>query len=226
MHSIRPVFPLVVTLVLAVGAFGACSSSSSKPADGGTGGAGGAGTGGHDAAVSDGATDSAASLTLTSTALSQGGTFLAENTCAGVNTSPPLTWSAGPTGTLSYAISLTDLDISAVHWVIWDIPAGTTSLTAALPGDTTLTVPPVGAKQIHKIEFFGAGGAYRGPCPSGLTHTYQFEVNAIGSATLGGVSGTSTSEQVKAAVQAASLAHGDLSGTSNATAPATDGGGQ
>jgi Raf kinase inhibitor-like YbhB/YbcL family protein len=161
--------------------------------------------------------DGPETLTLGSSSLAQGAAFLAVNTCAGANTSPPFTWTAGPAGTQSYAVSLTDLTINAVHWVIWDLPATTTSLPAALPGDTALASPP-GAKQIHKVEFFGAGGAYRGPCPSGKNHVYQFEVNAIGAATLAGVGATPTAEGVKAAVQAASLAHGNLEGTSNATA--------
>ena len=170
-------------------------------------------------------TDSADSLTLMSTALTEGSAFPAANTCAGANVSPTLTWTAGPTGTLSYAIVLTDLTIDAVHWVIWDIPAGTTSLAADLPGDSTLTTP-AGAKQVHKLEFFGAGGSYKGPCPSGNEHVYQFEVDAIGTATLAGVTTTSSTADIKAAVQAASLAHGDLEGTSDATAPASDAGGQ
>jgi Raf kinase inhibitor-like YbhB/YbcL family protein len=170
-------------------------------------------------------TDSADSLTLTSTALTEGSAFPAANTCAGTDVSPTLTWTTGPTGTLSYAIVLTDLSIDAVHWVIWDIPAGTTSLAADLPGDSTLTTP-AGAKQVHKLEFFGAGGAYKGPCPSGNEHVYQFEVDAIGTATLAGVTTTSSTAAIKAAVQAASLAHGDLDGTSRATAPAADAGAQ
>ena len=98
-------------------------------------------------------------------------------------------------------------------------------MPAALPGDTTLTTP-AGAKQAHKVEFFGAGGAYRGPCPSGKNHIYQLEVDALGSATLAGVTGTSTTDAIKATVQAASLAHGDLDGTSDATAAPADAGGQ
>jgi Raf kinase inhibitor-like YbhB/YbcL family protein len=162
-------------------------------------------------------TDGPMSMTLTSNALDQGGMFGVANTCAGANTSPPLTWTAGPAGTMSYVVVLTDLSINAVHWVIWDIPVATTSLPAALPGDTAL-VTPAGAKQVHKVEFFGAGGAYRGPCPNGTEHVYQFEVNAIPTEALV-VGATPTVESVKAAAQAASLAHGDLVGTSNAKAP-------
>lgn len=213
------------------GTGGATGGAGGTTASGGSAGAAGAdaaggttGTGGAvlDGSVSDGsAGDGAATMTLTSAALTSGGTFQALNTCAGANTSPPLTWSAGPVGTMSYAVDLTDLSISAVHWVIWDIPAGTTSLPAALPGDTTLTTP-VTAKQLHRAAFFGPGGAYRGPCPNGATHNYRFQVNAIGAATLAGVSNTSTSDDVKGLVQAASLGHGDLAGTSNAAAAPAD----
>jgi Raf kinase inhibitor-like YbhB/YbcL family protein len=160
-------------------------------------------------------TDSLASMTLTSSALTEGTAFSSTNTCAGVNTSPPLTWTAGPAGTMSYAITLTDLSINAVHWVVWDLPTGTTSLPANLPGNTTLTTPVTGM-QLHRLAFFGAGGAYRGPCPNGNNHTYQFEVNAVNTATLGGITATTTTDQIRALIQAASLGHGDLTGTSDA----------
>ena len=230
---------IALALALAVGAV-ACSSDVAKGGTGGTtAGTGGttAGTGGTTAgtggttAGTGGATadasanDAGATMTLTSSALTEGATFAATNTCAGVNTSPPLSWTGAPTGTMSYAVALTDLSINAVHWVIYDIPAATTSLPAALPPDTTLTTP-VSAKQIHKTEFFGAGGAYRGPCPSGNLHNYQFEVSAIPTATLGGITASSTVEDVKAAVVAAARARGDLAGTSNASAAPADASGQ
>lgn len=227
MHNVA-----VALVFLVAGAASACSSTAGSPHEAGAGGAGGGGGAGQDAAPASDAksfdvpsADSAASMTLTSSALAAGAAFAPENTCAGANTSPPLTWTAGPSGTMSYAVTLTDLDNGAVHWVIWDIPSGTTSLPANLPGDTTLTTP-VMAKQLHKAQFFGAGGAYRGPCPMGATHTYQFEVNAIGSATLAGISGASTTEDIRTLAQDASLAHGDLRGTSNAAMPPADGGGQ
>ena len=167
---------------------------------------------------------SPATITLTSSALTEGAVFAEANTCAGVNTSPPLTWTAGPTGTLSYAVVLSDLNNAAAHWVIWDIPSTTLTLAAALPGDTTLTTAPVGAHQLHKFEFFGAGGAYRGPCPGANgPHTYTFEVSAVPTATLA-LGANPTTEQIRAVLQAVALAHGDLSGTSSATAPPADAG--
>jgi phosphatidylethanolamine-binding protein (PEBP) family uncharacterized protein len=123
---------------------------------------------------------------------------------------------------MSYAVVLSDTNNMAAHWVIWDIPSTVLMLPAALPGDTTLTTPVV-AKQLHKLQFFGAGGAYRGPCPSGATHTYTFEVTAIPTATLALGADPST-EQIRAEIEAVGLAHGDLSGTSNASAPTPDAG--
>jgi Raf kinase inhibitor-like YbhB/YbcL family protein len=246
MRSFRHAGWLNPFLILAVGALGACSSSSGKPNaaggstgdGGGTGGAGGGSSGdastttdapkdtpastdtqvsdagGFDYPSVDGAV-SPATMTLTSTALPAGGVFMDLNTCAGDNLSPPLTWTAGPTGTMSYAVVLTDTNNMAAHWVIWDIPSSTTSLQAALPGDTTLTTP-VMAMQLHKLQFFGAGGAYRGPCPGANgPHTYTFQVTAIPTATLALGANPST-EQIRAQIQAVGLAHGDLSGTSSA----------
>ena len=212
-------------LALAVGV-AACSSDAANI--GGSGGTTG-GSGGRTGDASTGDT-AAAAITVTSSALSEGGTFSPQNTCAGANTSPPLSWTAGPAGTMSYAVALTDLSINAVHWVIYDIPVGTTSLPANLPDGATLTTP-VMAKQIHRAAFFGAGSVYRGPCPSGNLHNYQFEVNAIPTAALTGIAagadgGPPTSDGVQAAAKAASLAHGDLTGMSNATAPPADASGQ
>ncbi len=152
---------LNVFLIFAAGAFGACSSSSGSPngAGGSTGDAAAAGGSNGDAAhdapastdtqVSDAAFDypfadgptSPMNMTLTIAALA-GGTFPDANTCAGVNTSPAMSWTAGPAGTLSYAVVLTDTFQNAAHWVIWDIPSTVTSLAAALPGTATLTIRP------------------------------------------------------------------------------------
>jgi Raf kinase inhibitor-like YbhB/YbcL family protein len=211
---------------------GGCSSSSSnKDGAAGSGGGGGAGggAGGRDGSTT---TDSAMSIQLTSTAFMEGQMIPDANTCAGPNTSPPLAWTAGPAGTMSYAVVLTDLSFqNLVHWVIWDIPSGTTALPANLARDTaTLTTPAAvnGAKQARAglIQSMVPGPGYFGPCPMGSSHMYQFEVNAIGTATLAGVTTTSTTDQVKAAVQGASLAHGDLIGLSSASPPAGDAGGQ
>ena len=224
-------------LILATGALGACSSSSGKPAGGG-GSSGDASTdapkdtpaatdtqvsdAGFDYPFADGAT-SPMNMTLTIAALA-GGTFPDENTCAGVNTSPAMSWNAGPAGTMSYAVVLTDTFQNAAHWVIWDIPSTVTSLAAALPGTATLTTP-AGAKQLHKLEFFGAGFDYRGPCPMGATHTYSFEVTAVPTTTLT-LGANPHTEDIRAVLQNVGIGHGDLTATSNASPPPVDAGGQ
>jgi Raf kinase inhibitor-like YbhB/YbcL family protein len=232
------VFSSIGILILATGALGACSSSSGKP-NGAGGSSGDASTDapkdtpastdtqvsdvGFDYGFADGPT-SLANMTLTIAALA-GGTFPPENTCAGVNTSPAMSWTAGPTGTMSYAVTLTDASyMNAAHWVIWDIPPTATSLPAGLAGTATLA-NPAGAKQLHKIEFFQAGFDYRGPCPMGATHTYVFEVTAVPTTTLT-LGPNPHTEDIRTVLQNVGIGHGDVSATSNASPPPADAGGQ
>ena len=132
----------------------------------------------------------------------------ASSTCSGVNTSPELDWTAGPAGTMSYAMVLTDTANNLVHWVLWDIPAATRSLPAALAADAMLA-NPAGAKQ---VSIASAGHAFSGPCPpAGSTHVYQFAVHALDVATLPNVTTTTAGATVKAQVLAHALASGTLS---------------
>jgi hypothetical protein len=192
----------------------------------GTGGAGGGsggvvGTGGAGGSVVDAAVDGSSSgtMTVTSTAFAAGETVPTANTCAGANTSPPIAWAQVPTTALSFAVLLTDLSNATIHWVIWDVPATTRALPAGLPLTPTLTTPVevAGAKQAHHIPFFGtADNGYRGPCPGGALHNYQFEVHALDVATLPTVTNASTPPDVHTQILAHSLAFGDLVGTSTA----------
>jgi Raf kinase inhibitor-like YbhB/YbcL family protein len=217
----------VVAFTLALAASGGCSSSNSSSNDaasasGGSGGSPGSGGslgtgGGVGSGTGGGGGAGQTALTVTSTAFNEGESIPAENTCAGANMSPPLTWTAGPSGTMSYSVVLTDLTNSTIHWLIWDLPAAPRTLPAALAHDPALTAP-AGAKQVHHVPFFGtADNGYRGPCPSGALHTYQFEVHALDVATLPTVTTASTPPDVKAQLTAHSLAHGDLTGTSTAS---------
>jgi Raf kinase inhibitor-like YbhB/YbcL family protein len=128
------------------------------------------------------------------------------HTCAGANTSPPLSWTAGPTGTKSYTLIFTDKSNMLVHWALWDIPVAITSLPAALPAGM-----PAGT---HGASI-GQGGAYAGPCPGGNTHTYQFDLYAVDVATLP-IAANSQQPQVVTSVMGHKLAVASLSGTSNA----------
>lgn len=85
--------------------------------------------------------------------------------------SPALTWAGAPDGTLSYAIVFKDISILAdndpetkrfgLHWVIWDIPAATTSLPANL-ATGHLPAAVAGARQWASRNDYG----YFGPCPN------------------------------------------------------------
>ena len=100
--------------------------------------------------------------------------------CTGENIAPSLSWSAGPEGTKSYAITAYDPDAPTGsgwwHWVAFNIPAGVTSLDAG-------GALPEGA--LESKTSYGANG-YGGPCPpEGRTHEYSFTVWALPEETLG-----------------------------------------
>ena len=91
----------------------------------------------------------------------------------GKNVSPPLRWGKGPYGTRSFALVLEDPDAPMaspfVHWIMWAVPAGVTSLETGKA--------PEGAVQGK----MGAGRlGYFGPRPPpGAPHHYHFQVFAL-----------------------------------------------
>ena len=101
--------------------------------------------------------------------------------CTGQNISPALAWSDAPAGTKSFAITVYDPDAPTGsgwwHWVVYNIPAATTSLPAGA-GDASKNLLPAGAVQGNTD--FGAPG-YGGPCPppGSKVHHYQFTVFAL-----------------------------------------------
>ncbi len=100
---------------------------------------------------------------------------------AGSDTSPQLSWSAGPEGTLSYAVTCFDPDAPTGsgfwHWAVYNIPASVTSLVenAGAAGGELL---PAGAltlpNEARLTSFMGAG-----PPPTTGTHRYIFAVTAL-----------------------------------------------
>ena len=126
---------------------------------------------------------------LTSTAVMDGGMLPAMYRCMGAK-SPPLSWTAGPAGTMSYAIVFEDVGafMGTIHWIIYDIPASVTMLA-----EGASATPPTGAKQ--GANYMGAQ-VYTGPCsPLPGSNNYQFTIYALPTATLTGTD--------KAAIQAA-----------------------
>jgi hypothetical protein len=100
--------------------------------------------------------------------------------CTGQNISPTLQWSNAPAGTKSFAVTAYDPDAPTGsgwwHWVVYNIPATTTSLQAGA-GNSNGRSLPSGAAQGNTD--FGSRG-YGGPCPPpGKPHHYHFTVFAL-----------------------------------------------
>jgi Raf kinase inhibitor-like YbhB/YbcL family protein len=100
--------------------------------------------------------------------------------CSGGNASPALSWSNAPAGTKSFALLVHDPDAPTGsgwwHWIVYNIPAGTTSLPADA-GDPKKNLLPGGAVQGRTD--FGTPG-YGGPCPPpGKPHHYHFRLYAL-----------------------------------------------
>lgn len=125
-------------------------------------------------------------LTLTVNGFPDGGmipvqfTQAAPGAAPGEGTSPAMTWTNAPSGTQSFVINVRDLDVARnrttedqAHWVVWNIPATTTSLPEGVPRGSQR---PDGSYQIS-----ATGPVYRGPgAPAnGPLHHYMFEVYAL-----------------------------------------------
>lgn len=161
-----------------------------------------------DAAV-DAATDApTAALSLTSTAISEGGTIPTMYTCRGANVSPPLAWTGGSPAP-GYAVVLTDLSNGLVHSILWDI-LGTTS---SLPENVAKVYePPVPAGARQPLAYDNQTRGYLGPCPPNQ-HTYQHALYAVDVHPLPGLGMSSTRAQVLAAIRDHDTAMATLTAT-------------
>lgn len=132
--------------------------------------------------------------------------------CTGGNISPALAWSNAPEGTKSFALLMHDPDAPTGsgwwHWVVYNIPAGTTSLPAGA-GDPGKKLLPAGAMQ-GRTDFGTAG--YGGPCPPpGKPHHYYIRLYALKVAKLD-VPADATAAFIGFSVNAAALGKAQLLG--------------
>ena len=81
-------------------------------------------------------------MTVTSSSVDANGFISVDCTCDGARQTPAVSWKDVPQGTKSFAISLwhTAPDQEKSYWVVYDIPATTTSLTPKSPKAGTLGV--------------------------------------------------------------------------------------
>lgn len=133
-------------------------------------------------------------LTLSSSAFTEGSPIPTQYTCDAAGTQLPVEWSGAPAETAELALTMDDPDANGfVHWVVTGIPAGTTSIPSGLPAGAT------------------AGQPYRGPCPPSGTHHYVLTLYALSQPLSAG--SLTSANQVRDAAADRTLAKTTLTGT-------------
>jgi Raf kinase inhibitor-like YbhB/YbcL family protein len=150
---------------------------------------------------------SAITLHVSSSSFADGQSMPARLTCDGANASPELQWSAAPARTKSYVIVMNDTDTPSgfVHWLAYNIPAGTHE---EHEGASTPSTRLIQAREGNNN--FGHAG-YGGPCPPpGSPHHYVLRVFALDVDPA--LAAGQDKEDVLAAIKGHVLARGQLTG--------------
>jgi Raf kinase inhibitor-like YbhB/YbcL family protein len=152
------------------------------------------------------------SLTLRSIAFSNGGEIPSKYTCERENIAPPLQWDGVPENARSLVLIVDDPDapdpeaptMTWVHWLLYNIPPGTTRLDEGSSPDDL----PAGAEEgLNDWNNIGYGG----PCPPVGRHRYFHRLYALDS-TLEGIS-KPTRSKLEAAMDGHIIAESELIGT-------------
>lgn len=117
------------------------------------------------------------SLSLSSSAFSNGAKIPRRHTCDGVNVSPPLAWSGVPAGTRALVLVCSDPDAPGGtfhHWAAYNIPPDASGLEEGVH-DTS-----IGQNPLQAVNDFGRRG-YAGPCPphGHGPHRYVFRLSSL-----------------------------------------------
>lgn len=171
----------------------------------------------RDASRADAMADAAGggAFSLSSSVVQNGMRLANEHRCMDMqnaNTSPPLMWTEGPAGTLSYALVMRDITRGVIlHWTLYDLPPATTSLPAGVPAGYQ---PPQldGAKQGPSYK---SALGYQGPCAPSGTNTYEFTLYAMAVASVPGLTQSSSAAQIVSAIEMHDLASAKLTVTSS-----------
>ena len=145
-------------------------------------------------------------MKITSPAFSANGEIPRVHTCQGDDVSPELRFAEVPPTAKSLALIVDDPDAPDpaapkrvwVHWVLYDLPATTTSLAQAA------TPPGVGKNDWDKA-------AWGGPCPPIGRHRYFFKLYALD--TVLGDLGQPTKKELLAAMEGHVVAEAEVVGT-------------
>lgn len=148
-------------------------------------------------------TNGTSTLTVSSQSFINGQKIPAKHGYKNKNISPQLSWSSGPIGTQSYAIICDDPDAPTpspwVHWIVFNIPASTTSL-------------PENVSNVQQATNSYGQINWGGPNPPSGTHRYFFKVYALD--TMLPNLTNPTKEQLLAAMNKGNiLAQGEIMGT-------------
>lgn len=107
-------------------------------------------------------------LTVTSPDFVEGAPIPADFTCTGAGKAPRIAWTGDTKGAAALAVVVDDPDAPGgtyVHWIVLDLPAGTTSLR---DGD-----------KVTQGKNSSSGKGWTPPCPPSGTHHYRFTVYGL-----------------------------------------------
>jgi Raf kinase inhibitor-like YbhB/YbcL family protein len=126
------------------------------------------------------ASPAAKPLTMTIAGFADGADIPAKYTQSGNQTSPAISWTNTPSGTVTFFLHMHDMDVSRnkttddqLHWIVWNIPASVTELPEGIPMGAQL--------QNGAYQLSASGPVYRGPgAPANVPrHHYMFELYAL-----------------------------------------------
>ena len=143
-------------------------------------------------------------IQMSSNAFADGASIPKGHTCDGADVSPPLAWSAMPSGVQSLALVVDDPDAPRGTWAHW-VVYGLSAELRNLPQDASGISAIGGTNDFGNIE-------YGGPCPpSGPAHRYYFTLYALDSAL--DLKQGATRSQLLNAMEGKIIAQGTLMGT-------------
>ena len=167
-----------------------------------------------DSGESNASAERKSTMTITSTAFTDGQPVPIKYTGDGEDVSPPLAWANLPGGTRQLALICDDPDAPGptspwVHWVIYGIKPDATGLAEAVPTDERLDDPPGSMQGKNSWNTVG----YRGPAPpkGHGVHHYRFTLYALDATPA--LQPGATREEVDAAIYPHVLAETTLVGT-------------